>query len=56
MLSLIRPKMASTLRTEDAVADEAGAERAAAALKGEKEKQASAGFVTPSPINAPSVD
>jgi hypothetical protein len=36
MLLLIRPKMVSTLRAEDAVADEAVAERAAAALKEEK--------------------
>jgi hypothetical protein len=45
---------ASTIRVEDAVADEEGAKRAAAALKGETEKQASAGSVTPSLTNAPS--
>jgi hypothetical protein len=54
ILSLIRPKMASTIWVEDAAADEEGAKRAAAALRGEKEKQASAGFVTPPLTNAPS--
>jgi hypothetical protein len=55
MLLLIRPKMVSTAWVEEPVADEEGTERAAAAAqKGGKEKQASAGSVTSPPTNTPS--
>jgi hypothetical protein len=53
MLSLIRLTMVSTTRVEDTAAVEEGAERvASAAPREEKEKQASAGSVTPPPTKS----
>jgi hypothetical protein len=53
MLLRILLTMASITRVKDVAANEEGAGRAtAAALRGEKEKQASAGSVTPPPTKS----